>query len=81
MDGGRLRRPPLINYQYYIKKSSKYIGKYVKICKHMQKYTKYVKICKNHLRHLYKFLLGGPPGTQGHLGVPKGPLGPQGYPT
>ena len=30
MDGRRLWRPPLINYQFYIKKSSKYIEKYVK---------------------------------------------------
>ena len=41
MDGGRLRRPPLINYQFYIKKVIKIHGKtckgYVKICK---KYTK-----------------------------------------
>ena len=40
----RLRRPPLINYQFYIKKVIKIHGKtckrYVKICK---KYTK--KIC------------------------------------
>ena len=38
MDGGRLRRPPLINYQFYIKKLSKYIEKYIK---------KYVNIWKN----------------------------------
>ena len=38
MDGGRLRRPPLINYQFYIKKIIKI---YRKTCK------KYVKICKN----------------------------------
>ena len=30
MDVGRLRRPLLINYQFYIEKSSKYIEKYVK---------------------------------------------------
>ena len=30
MDGGHLRRPPLINYQFYIKKSPKYDEKYVK---------------------------------------------------
>ena len=39
MGGGRLRRPPLINYQFYIKKIIKIYRKHVKnvkICKHLQ---------------------------------------------
>ena len=41
MDGGRLRRPPLINYQFYIKQIIKIYRKTYKKCKNMQKYTKY----------------------------------------
>ena len=41
MGGGRLRRPPLINYQFYIKKIIKIYRKTYKKCKNMQKYTKY----------------------------------------
>ena len=37
MGGGRLRRPPLINYQFYIKKIIKIYGKNIKKCKNMQK--------------------------------------------
>ena len=44
MDGGRLRYPPLINYQFHITKSSKYIEKHVKdmqqICKNIKTYIK-----------------------------------------
>ena len=43
MDGGRLRRPPLINYQFYIKKIIKIYRKthkkYLKISKNIQTKT------------------------------------------
>ena len=40
MDAGRLRRPPLIDYQFYIKQIPKNTEKYVKICGNIQTYTK-----------------------------------------
>ena len=40
MGGGRLRRPRLINYQFYIKQIIKIYRKTYKKCKNIKKYTK-----------------------------------------
>ena len=44
MDGGRLRRPPLINYRFYVKKIIKIYRKTYKTCKKIHKNIKtYIK--------------------------------------
>ena len=43
MSGGRLRRPPLIDYQFHMKTNPKYIQKHIKNMKNMQKCVKIYK--------------------------------------
>ena len=43
MDGGRLRRPPLISYQFYIKKITTNTKKHLKIFNDIWKYAKIYK--------------------------------------
>ena len=64
MGGGRLRRPPLINYQFYLEKILKHTTNmqiHTNICKTVEKYIKKYKHLQEIIYiYIYIYQLGNP---------------------